>query len=716
MRISVNAETTEPINGFTPQVVFGLTDEQNHSDSVEGFGVKSAAPGGDTLPIGGSPQYFVATLDSGSQAHIITDAAAQAYQLDAAGLIGTKTQTVQGANGSEDLPITNALGFYATSFSNASVSNGAINVTPGTLQGQWDVPGLVTNPSDQLPNVIGSPILSQYRVTIQNSQPKHLTVGGTTYKTPNVSLGDFSTSLPTGYSKLTLVTSDSGPPDSPYYINFDFTGPQNPDTPGAWSSLVTNGGVALSRNGSSASGQTFMLDTGAQLSIISNDTAASVGIFNASPANADFTVDVLGVGGVQTVPGYFLNTMTLTTQGGPITWNRVPVLVLDVADPRNPSQAMPGILGTNLFGDRDLILNTNIDATGQTYLAIGPQMQWSHAGSGTWSTASNWAVVLPDGIDTQANFYGAITSAATITVDSPGHTVGSITFDNANSYTLAGPGTITMSDSLDQALVTVRTGSHTISASMSLASDTIATVIPTTSKLTISGVIGTTGGAHGVTKTGAGTLLLTGSNTYSGPTVVQNGTVELGTAARSPVLTLAGGADVQAGRLVFDYTAGADHTSLVNTIKSDLTASHASNFATGQLRDTTAATTGLTLGWVDQAATSQVIVGATLFGDTNVDGKVDVTDLGNLASAYGMTSGAIWVQGDTNYDGKVDVSDLGNLASSYGAILPTDPAALAASASSSAVSVAGVATVPEPTTLAWAGLAALTLVRRSRRR
>jgi hypothetical protein len=83
-----------------------------------------------------------------------------------------------------------------------------------------------------------------------------------------------------------------------------------------------------------------------------------------------------------------------------------------------------------------------------------------------------------------------------------------------------------------------------------------------------------------------------------------------------------------------------------------------------------------------------VEVRGTVLGDTNLDGKVDVTDLGNLASSYGTGSGAVWVQGDTNYDGKVDVTDLGNLASAYGADLSFGAAAQPAAviAASQAVS------------------------------
>lgn len=56
----------------------------------------------------------------------------------------------------------------------------------------------------------------------------------------------------------------------------------------------------------------------------------------------------------------------------------------------------------------------------------------------------------------------------------------------------------------------------------------------------------------------------------------------------------------------------------------------------------------------------------THFGDSDVDGDVDLNDLGNLATNYGMTSGASWAMGDFDCDEDVDLNDLGSLATYYG--------------------------------------------------
>ena len=59
-----------------------------------------------------------------------------------------------------------------------------------------------------------------------------------------------------------------------------------------------------------------------------------------------------------------------------------------------------------------------------------------------------------------------------------------------------------------------------------------------------------------------------------------------------------------------------------------------------------------------------LIVRYTLYGDSNLDRTVNVTDLGSLATNWQLTSRR-WNQGDFNYDHTVDVTDLGRLATNW---------------------------------------------------
>ncbi len=205
------------------------------------------------------------------------------------------------------------------------------------------------------------------------------------------------------------------------------------------------------------------------------------------------------------------------------------------------------------------------------------------------------------------------------------------------------------------------------------------------------------GAKTGVTKVGAGTLILSGPNSYTGLTAVQAGTLQLGRSAFSPVVSGAG-ADVAGGRLVFDYTGT---SSPAATLVPLLDAGYDVSFGSGRITSSTA-TAARGLGWIDNGGTSQFTIAATLYGDANLDFAVNFDDLLILAQGYGSTSGT-WMTGDTNYDGLVNFDDLLKLAQNYGS------AATLESDWQLARSI-----VPEPGVIGVAVLAGLRSGRRSR--
>jgi hypothetical protein len=139
--------------------------------------------------------------------------------------------------------------------------------------------------------------------------------------------------------------------------------------------------------------------------------------------------------------------------------------------------------------------------------------------------------------------------------------------------------------------------------------------------------------------------------------------------------------------MVFDYAGVSDPAT---TIQNLLTASyHGGLWDVGRFKNSTAATTGLTLGWLDNGS-SAVTVMATYAGDFNLDGVADGLDRDIwFANAF---SGTTWRQGDANYDGVVNGLDL-DLWKAHANLPPL------AGASPSGSSVVG-ASVPEPGTLA----------------
>jgi hypothetical protein len=168
--------------------------------------------------------------------------------------------------------------------------------------------------------------------------------------------------------------------------------------------------------------------------------------------------------------------------------------------------------------------------------------------------------------------------------------------------------------------------------------------------------------------------------------------------------------------LAVDPTGKIDLTNneLVTTGTADqaLTMIQAGQISSSLLPDPTKA-----LGYVNLsgADAGKVEVRYTLKGDTNLDGNVDVGDLGALATSYGISGGMSWANGDFNQDHNVDVGDLGALATNYGNHLANGPSSQVAE-SLAIVASGGGAAVPEPGTLGLIGLFASSLLARRRRR
>ena len=258
-----------------------------------------------------------------------------------------------------------------------------------------------------------------------------------------------------------------------------------------------------------------------------------------------------------------------------------------------------------------------------------------------------------------------------------------------------GPGTVSLTRSLPGGNYTVSNGTlNTNGLSQSIGSLQITGgTVSGTGTLTSNAAYDVQGGtvnvklagtSIGLNKTGSGTAVLRGANTYSGLTTLALGTLELAPAAQNAVFNL-GGADVQGGRLVFDYNGAASPAA---TIKSLLTNSYDGGlWDTGKFRSSTAGVTGLTLGWFDDGS-SKVTVMATYAGDFNLDGVVDSQDMDGWTANFGM--GTAWSVGDVNYDGVVNGLDYDLCRQNFGK----------ASLGGDSVGDSSAVGVPEPGTLA----------------
>ncbi len=180
---------------------------------------------------------------------------------------------------------------------------------------------------------------------------------------------------------------------------------------------------------------------------------------------------------------------------------------------------------------------------------------WTPTAAGTfaWNDNGNWsASPFPNAVDATANLNINLAGNQTINLNEA-ITLGTLNIgDNTTSFftTTVAPnsGSLIFDVTSGNATISKATASNnvvdTISAPIQLNDNLIVTSASTTSNsLTISGAISESGGAKSITKNGAGVLRLSGSNSYTGGTTLNAGTLTLsnGAALGSETLTINGG-------------------------------------------------------------------------------------------------------------------------------------------------------------------------------
>lgn len=348
---------------------------------------------------------------------------------------------------------------------------------------------------------------------------------------------------------------------------------------------------------------------------------------------------------------------------------------------------------------------------------------WIKNGSFGWSARSNWSGAVPNFIDATVNFGSVITQNTSVNLNINA-TVGTINFNNANRYTIAGASSLTLNTTSGNAQINVIAGSHTINVPLTLAKNTTITVTPEASSLTISNLQAT---AQALTKTGAGTLVV--NNIRAAGLSVAGGTVRIsqngGTSTVTSLDTSAGKLDLTNNKLIVPagdvgtFTAGA-YTGITGMIQSGR-GDGSWNGAAGLLTSMTDATTGVlttlaiatanetnyaggTFGGQSVSA-SDVLVMYTWGGDADLNGELNGDDYFYIDSNI-LQSGSVFGfhNGDFDYNGVIDGDDYFILDSNILFAQNSPPFSTGAGAP--------LAAIPEPAALASLLVLGLSLPRR----
>src|SRR5439155_9869272 len=181
------------------------------------------------------------------------------------------------------------------------------------------------------------------------------------------------------------------------------------------------------------------------------------------------------------------------------------------------------------------LINDQANTQVKLRVADVPPPHWNVDGSGSWGNDLNWSTfVQPNSPSDAANFLKKITTAATVTLDGP-KTVNQITFDNANTYTIAAGtgGSLTVSGG--GAAISVASGNHVINAPLTLTDDTDISITGAANGLRLDGALSIAAG-KAVTKKSDGTLRIGGPQSHGAGAMlkVTQGNVIMNSNAGSP--------------------------------------------------------------------------------------------------------------------------------------------------------------------------------------
>jgi autotransporter-associated beta strand protein len=286
---------------------------------------------------------------------------------------------------------------------------------------------------------------------------------------------------------------------------------------------------------------------------------------------------------------------------------------------------------------------------------------WSSLAGGSWPVAGNWQnAIVGQGSSVTANFSTLMLNGDTVVTLDSNPTTGTMVFGDANSnYNW-----------------TVEAGSPV--GTLTLNGTNPPTIAVLNQTLTIAAQVA---GTNGLTKTGNGTLTLTSDNTYTGGTIVNGGTLNLGY-ANSGAGTIVGALTVNAGATALltvnnalGYT-GANWVTNINLNGGTLNTAVASDNGWGTIIDMTGGTLGSTVTGGYFAIGQGSVAGRGIFNvhATNISSVIgaDLTMRQNapLAMLFNVERGTAAT--DLEVSGSIRVAANGGLVKSGAGIMRMD--------------------------------------------
>jgi hypothetical protein len=285
-----------------------------------------------------------------------------------ADLVTSFTVTILGATGQVDALVSQPLGIFTDGLS--AIDPGTLLADDSNMVGQSNVATIVGDiiESPNLPTVVGSPMAFFFTTVIKNSQPVTRNIDGNDITGPDIHLYQYNDSkIPVYANKINLELRPSTGYAVQFMPCFEGLGEDCPEGDGEPTtpsvvfgsmfdvpqSLFFATRTDLAHGSRTSQQKHFMLDTGAQITVVSESQAAEIELFQNEP---NFMVEIVDATGQSTiVDGYYVDLLEISAIPSWLSFTHVPVIVLDVNSPEGG--VLDGILGTNLFIDTDFYIH-----------------------------------------------------------------------------------------------------------------------------------------------------------------------------------------------------------------------------------------------------------------------------------------------------------------------------------------------------------------------
>lgn len=397
-----NVIDSPPTDGFVPWMVITATNRRGAEDEWEAV-VEPSYVGYPTSGIDPRTRYIVGLFDTGASAHVIGYENAVMAGLYTGAYLTSNSILIQGVTGAVDAWVSMPYALFLDGLDalepNAPGETEYILPTTAGMKGQSNVSTIIgQNPGSypDLATAVGSPMSVYYDTQIEVDKMVTITHNGTEYTAPTITFRDQGSAEPNYPNYIPLELKPLGALNVQWtptidFISFEYT----PATPSVIignmsQSLFFIPSVNLSEGTKATQGKDrFMLDTGAQITVIGNRIAAQLGL---RPDQKEFEVEIEGVDGTsKTFPGFYIDSLTIPAVGDWMEFTNVPVVWLEVSSPEGGK--LDGIIGMNLFTEYNLILRS-----GGLFFEDDPRLEFQR-----FTTSQLTGDIAPDPVDGQVN-------------------------------------------------------------------------------------------------------------------------------------------------------------------------------------------------------------------------------------------------------------------------------------------------------------------------